>query len=212
MKKFDSTVKELKEDIAQLEKDFGKVSEDLDEAGKIKANEIVKKTENVINTSIDKVSAALETIQDEEQLNDLLDKIKAKAKEATDYALEKIEAIANGDDNEIDKLHDDIMAEFDKLKETDIYKTTTVLIKQSYDKVNEFLARPDVQDAITKAKKTTIKVAEKGVEGLKRVLDTDKKPAKKTTTKKVATKKTTTKKAPAKKAKATTKKTTKKAA
>lgn len=200
MKKFDSTVKELKADIAKLEKDFGKVTEDLDEATKLKASEIVKKTENVINNSINKVSAALETIQDEEQLNDLLDKIKAKAKEATDYALEKVQAIANGEDNEIEQLHDDIMAEFDKLKETDVYKTTTVLIKQGYDKVNEFLTRPEVQEAIKKAKKTTIKVAEKGVQGLKKVLDDDNKVAKKTT------KKTATKKAPAKKTKATTKK------
>lgn len=200
MKKFDSTVKELKADIAKLEKNFGKVTEDLDEATKLKASEIVKKTENVINNSINKVSAALETIQDEEQLNDLLDKIKAKAKEATDYALEKVQAIANGEDNEIEQLHDDIMAEFDKLKETDVYKTTTVLIKQGYDKVNEFLTRPEVQEAIKKAKKTTIKVAEKGVQGLKKVLDDDNKVAKKTT------KKTATKKAPAKKTKATTKK------
>ena len=200
MKKFDSTVKELKGDIAKLEKNFGKVTEDLDEATKLKASEIVKKTENVINNSINKVSAALETIQDEEQLNDLLDKIKAKAKEATDYALEKVQAIANGEDNEIEQLHDDIMAEFDKLKETDVYKTTTVLIKQGYDKVNEFLTRPEVQEAIKKAKKTTIKVAEKGVQGLKKVLDDDNKVAKKTT------KKTATKKAPAKKTKATTKK------
>lgn len=200
MKKFDSTVKELKADIAKLEKDFGKVTEDLDEATKLKASEIVKKTENVINNSINKVSAALETIQDEEQLNDLLDKIKAKAKEATDYALEKVQAIANGEDNEIEQLHDDIMAEFDKLKETDVYKTTTVLIKQGYDKVNEFLTRPEVQEAIKKAKKTTIKVAEKGVQGLKKVLDDDNKVAKKTT------KKTATKKAPAKKTKTTTKK------
>lgn len=202
MKKFDSTVKELKADIAELEKDFGKVTEDLDEATKLKASEIVKKTEKVINNSINKVSAALETIQDEEQLNDLLDKIKAKAKEATDYALEKVQAIANGEDNEIEQLHDDIMAEFDKLKETDVYKTTTVLIKQGYDKVNEFLTRPEVQEAIKKAKKTTIKVAEKGVQGLKKVLDDDNKVAKKTT------KKTATKKAPAKKTKATTKKKT----
>lgn len=207
MKKFDSTVKELEGDIAKLEKDFGKVTEDLDEATKLKASEIVKKTEKVINNSINKVSAALETIQDEEQLNDLLDKIKAKAKEATDYALERVQAIANGEDNEIEQLHDDIMAEFDKLKETDVYKTTTVLIKQGYDKVNEFLTRPEVQEAIKKAKKTTIKVAEKGVQGLKKVLDDDNKVAKKTT------KKAATKKAPAKKTKTTTKKkTTKKAA
>lgn len=208
MNKFDATVKELKDDIADLEKDFAKVSKDLDEASKLKAKELLKNTENTINKSIDKVSAVIDDIKDEEKLNDLLDKIKAKAKEATDYTLEKINNLKNGEDEiSIDQLHDDIMAEFDKLKDSEAYQVTKVLVKEGYDKINEFLAKPEVQDAISKAKKTTIKVAEKGVESLKKVLE-DKPKTKKTTSKKATTKKSATKKKSTKKA--STKKTSKK--
>ena len=222
MNKFDQTVKELKEDINNLEKDFAKVTEDLDEAGKLKAREIVDKTENTINTSIKKVSAVINDVADEEKLNELLDKVKAKAKEATDYALDKVVSIANNEDTiDIDALHDDIMNEFDKLKETDVYKKTTVLIKEGYAKINEFLEKPEVKKAINKAKLTTLKAAEMGVDTLKKVLESNG-TKKKTTTKKAATKaapakkkaatkkKATTKKAATKKT--TTKKTTKKAA
>lgn len=218
MNKFDQTVKELKEDINDLEKDFAKVTEDLDEAGKLKAREIVDKTENTINTSIKKVSAVINDVADEEKLNELLDKVKAKAKEATDYALDKVVSIANNEDTvDIDALHDDIMNEFDKLKETDVYKKTTVLIKEGYAKINEFLEKPEVKKAINKAKLTTLKAAEMGVDTLKKVLESNG-TKKKTTTKKAAPakkkaatkKKATTKKAATKKT--TTKKTTKKAA
>lgn len=204
MNKFDSTVKELKEDINELEKDFNKVAADLDEAGRIKAREIVEKTERTINLSIDKVNAVINDITDEEKLNELLDKMKAKAKEATDYAMDKVVAIANNEDTvDVDALHDDIMNEFDKLKETDVYKKTTVLVKEGYAKINEFLEKPEVKKAINKAKITTLKAAEMGVETLKKVLESDG-TKKKTTTKKVETKKTTAKKAPAKKKAATT--------
>lgn len=209
MNKFESTVKELKEDINELENDFNRVAKDLDEAGRIKAREVVEKTEKVINSSIEKVSAVIGDITDEEKLNELLDKIKAKAKEATDFAVEKVTAIANNEDIvDIDALHDDIMNEFDKLKETDIYKKTTVLVKDGYSKINEFLEKPEVKQAINKAKLTTLKAAEIGVDALKKVLDSSgskkKAPAK--------TKKIATKAAPAKKKAATKKKATKKTA
>lgn len=215
MNKYDSTVKELKEDINELENDFNKVTKDLDEAGKIKAREVVEKTEKTINSSIEKVGAVINDITDEEKLNELLDKIKAKAKEATDYAIEKVVAIANHEDIvDIDALHDDIMNEFDKLKETDIYKKTTVLVKEGYSKIYEFLEKPEVKQAINKAKLTTLKAAEIGVDALKKVLDSNetkkKAPTKKAETKKTSAKKAATKKKAAAPKKATTKKSTKK--
>lgn len=204
MNKFDATVKELKEDINELEKDFSKVAADLDEAGRIKAREIVEKTEKTINLSIEKVNSVINDISDEKKLNELLDKIKAKAKEATDYAMDKVVAIANNEDAvDIDALHDDIMNEFDKLKETDVYKKTTVLVKEGYAKINEFLEKPEVKKAINKAKITTLKAAELGVETLKKVLESEG-TKKKAAPKKVETIKTATKKAPAKKKAATT--------
>ena len=194
MNKYESTIKELKQDIKDLEKVFSKRTKGLDKETKKAARSFVDRTEKVIEAVIEKVGAVIKELKDDDQLEELLDKAKAKAKEAIDYTLDKIDTVINnGPETEIDRLYADVMAEFDSLKQSDIYKTTSVLIKEGYTKLNEFLDKPEVQDKIKKAKKTTISLAEKGVEGLKKVLDTDTPSKKKVTPKKVTTKKKTVK-------------------
>ena len=172
MSKFEEVVVELKDDIEELETKVAEKLDGLDDSKKNIAIDFKDKAVGAINVAIDKISGVIENITDQEKLDDLLDKVKAKSREAIDYTLEKIDALKNDDSQiDIDKIHDDIMAEFDKLKGNEVIRKTTVLIKEGYAKINEFLDRPEVQETINKAKHTTIKVAEKGVEGLKKVLD-----------------------------------------
>lgn len=210
MNKLEKIVKELKEDINELEAGLADRIEGLDDSKKQRATELVEKTKTIINTSIDKIAAVYEDIKDDQKIDEFLDKTKAKAKEAVDYTIDKIDALINQDPSSIDSLSNELMAGFESLKETDTFKKTQVLLKDGYAKLIEFLDRPDVQEAITKAKVSTVKYAEKGVDGLKQILNVDATPKKKTTkkvaTKKAPAKKTTTKKATAKK-KTTTKKT-----
>lgn len=217
MSKYELTIQELKDDIKELEKEFKKRTKGLDKETIEAARKFVDRTEKVIEAVIDKTGAVITELKDDEQLEELLDKLKAKAQEAIDYALDKIDTVINsGPETEIDRLYNDVMAEFDSLKDTEIYKSTSVLINKGYAKLNEFLDKPEVQDTIKKAKKTTITLAEKGVEGLKKVLENETitKPKKvtKKTTKKVTPKKATAKKAKAKTVKAKTKTTKKKTA
>ena len=204
MSKYDITIKELKDDINELEKEFKNRTKGLDKETIEAARTFVDRTEKVIEAVIDKTSAVIKELKDDEQLEELLDKLRARAQEAIDYALDKIDTVINsGPETEIDRLYNDIANEFDSLKDTEIYKTTSVLIKQGYDKINEFLDKPEVQDTISKAKKTTISLAEKGVAGLKKVLENETITKPKKTTKKKATKKVTPKKATATKKKTT---------
>lgn len=217
MSKYELTIQELKDDIKELEKEFKKRTKGLDKETIESARKFVDRTEKVIEAVIDKTGAVITELKDDEQLEELLDKLKAKAQEAIDYALDKIDTVINsGPETEIDRLYNDVMAEFDSLKDTEIYKSTSVLINKGYAKLNEFLDKPEVQDTIKKAKKTTITLAEKGVEGLKKVLENETitKPKKvtKKTTKKVTPKKATAKKAKAKTVKAKAKTTKKKTA
>lgn len=217
MNKYELTIQELKDDIKELEKEFKKRTKGLDKETIEAARKFVDRTEKVIEAVIDKTGAVITELKDDEQLEELLDKLKAKAQEAIDYALDKIDTVINsGPETEIDRLYNDVMAEFDSLKDTEIYKSTSVLINKGYAKLNEFLDKPEVQDTIKKAKKTTITLAEKGVEGLKKVLENETitKPKKvtKKTTKKVTPKKVTAKKAKAKTVKAKAKTTKKKTA
>lgn len=211
MKKLDSTVKELKGYVSDLDKYLNSKINKLDDDKKKKARELVKKTKKAINASIDKVADAIETIGDKDKLNELLDMIKAKSKEAVDYTIDKIEDLINNkSEPTIDDIQKDIMDEFNKIKDSETFKKTKVLVKEGYAKINEFLEKPEVQAKIKEAKKTTIRVAEKGVEGLKKVLDVD--DTKKKSSKKTTSKKTVKKTSPKKTTKKSTKKTTKKVA
>lgn len=199
MNKTENTVKELKANIEELKKEFSKKAKKLDKNKKQIAEEIVNKTVNAINVSIKKITTLVKTVKDDEKINEILDTVKAKSKEAIDYALDRIDDLINkAPKDNAEVIYDEIMAEFDKIKESDFFKSTKVLVKEGYDMINDFLEKPEVQDKIKKAKVTTIKYAEKGVEGLKKVLDVDntnkkKQPAKKATKKvtKTVTKKTT---------------------
>lgn len=212
MKKIDYTINELKGYVKELDKYLDTKIDAFDDETKKKAQDIVDKTVNVLNKAVDKVKKAIEDIKDDERLDDFLDKLTAKAKEAVDIAKTKIEDLSDSSASKsLDKLHADIMDDFDSLKESEIYKKTTVFIKDLGTKVNDFFGKPEVKDTIKKVKATTVTFAKKGVDELQKALNkdnkkTEKKPVKKTVKKAVTkkpTKKVTTKKP-------TTKKTTKK--
>lgn len=214
MNKLDKVVKDLEDDVKDLEAGLADRIDDLDDQKKQKATELVDKTKALIKVSIDKIAAVYEEIKEDQKIDEFLDKIKAKAKEAVDYTMDKIDALKNQDTTTIDCLSNELVNGFESLKESDIYKKTQVLLKEGAIKVNDFINRPDVQEAIKKAKITTVKYAEKGVDGLKQILkveDTKKPATKKAPAKKTATKKATTK-STKKTATTTKKKTTKKAA
>lgn len=208
MNKTDNTIKELKSNIEELKKEFTKKAKKLDKDKKVIAEEIVDKAINVINYSIKKITILVKTVKDDDKLCEILDTIKAKSKETVDFASAKLDDLINKTPKDnFEVIYGDIMDEFDKFKESDLFKSTKVFVKEGYDKLNEFLEKPEVQEKIKKAKAATIKYAEIGVEGLKKVLETDN-TNKKKTTKKVAKK--TTKKAAKKTTKPAAKKTTKK--
>lgn len=200
MKKIDDTIKEMQNYLKDLDKDFNAKVDKLSDEAKVKAEELLNKTKKAVNNSIKKVNEAVDGIKNDERLDDFLDEIKARSKEAVEYTKAKISSIdKDGDGKILDDLHDEIMDEFNKLKENEVYKKTSVFIKDVGTKINDYLQKPEVKAKIKKAKKTTVDLAEKGVKGLKKVLDTEEKPKKNTTTKKTTAKKTTTKKAASKK-------------
>lgn len=173
MTKFEDTVKEMESQVEELENDLAEKVEKLDEAGKEKAKALVEKTEEAIKSSIEKVRSIINDVQEDEKLDEFLDKVKAKSMEAVDFTKEKVSELTKKADkeNKLDKLGEDILAEFDKLKESDAFKKTADFLNDISAKVNDYFNKPEVKDVINKARTTTINIAEKGVEGLKKVLE-----------------------------------------
>lgn len=174
MSKIDETIQKMQESIDDLENTVKQKTDRLNEVAKERTAILVEKTESAISSSIEKIKAVAEDVKDEEKLNEFLDNVQAKSKEAIDYTKAKVEEFANNPPKQsVEKVYEDIVAEFDKVKESDIVKTVGQFIKGVGDNVTEYLNKPEVKEAINKAKKTTISIAEKGVDGLKKVLATE---------------------------------------
>lgn len=175
MSKFEDTVRELESQVQDLENDLAKKAEILDDEGKEKARILVSKTEEAIKSSVEKVRNIIADVKEDEKLDEFLEKVKAKSLEAVEFTKSKVEELTKSSEEKktLDNLFDDVLGEFDKIKDSDAYKKTTDLLNEISVKINEFLERPEVKSAIDKAKTTTVRVAEKGVEGLKKVLNTE---------------------------------------
>ena len=176
MQKFDDTVKEMESQVKELEDDLAEKVEKLDDEGKGKAKALVEKTEEAIRSSIEKVKGIINDVQEDEKLDEFLDKVKAKSMEAVDFTKGKIAELTRKPDEKgrtLEDLGNDIMAEFDKIKESDAFKKTADFLSDIGDKVTEFFEKPEVKAAINKAKTTTVSIAEKGVENLKKALKTE---------------------------------------
>ena len=175
MTKFEDTIKEMESQVNELGNDLAAKAEQLDESNKEKAQALVNKTEEAIKTSIDKIKNIITEVQEDEKVDEFLDKVKAKSMEAVEFTKDKIAELTKKveKNDTFEKLSSDIMSEFDKVKETDAYKKTADLLADLSNKINEILNKPEVKEAINKAKITTVNLAEKGVDGLKKVLKTD---------------------------------------
>ena len=175
MTKFEDTVKEMESQVQDLENDLAEKAEKLDEEGREKAKALVSRTEEAIRSSIEKVRNIINEVQEDDKLDEFLDKVKAKSMEAVDFTKTKVAELTKEKEEKktLEDLAGDIMAEFDKIKETDAFKKTADFLSDIGSKVNEFFDKPEVRSAINKAKTTTVNIAEKGVEGIKRALKTD---------------------------------------
>lgn len=179
MTKFEDTVKEMESQVQDLENDLAEKADKLDDEGKERAKALVNKTEEAIRSSIEKVRNIINDVQEDDKLDEFLDKVKAKSMEAVDFTKTKVAELTKEKEEKrtLEDLASDIMAEFDKIKETDAFKKTADFLSDIGSKVNEFFEKPEVKGAINKAKTTTVNIAEKGVEGLKRALKTEDVPA-----------------------------------
>ncbi len=176
MSKFDDTVKEMESQVKELEDDLAGEIDKLDEEGKQKAKALVERTEEAIRSSIEKVRTVITNVKEDEKLDEFLDKVKAKSMEAVDFTREKVQELtAKKEESEktLDDASNDIMGVFDNIKESETLKKTAEFLGDISKKINEFFERPEVKEAIDKAKIKTVNIAEKGVEGLKKVLNTE---------------------------------------
>lgn len=181
MTKFEDTMKEMQQNVEELGKYVAEKTKALNDSDvKAKAEDLVKKTQDAIGVSMKKVTEVIDKVTEDEKLDEFLDKIKAKSQEAVEFTKTKVDDLTKTNTvPTLEELAKEISANFDKLKESDVVKNAADFLTDLGGKINEFMDKPEVKEAINKAKTTTISVAEAGVEGLKTLLKADEIPAEK---------------------------------
>lgn len=171
MTKIQKLKKLLDAGIQDVEESLSEKYEKLDDESKAKIEDLIAKAKNAVNTAVEKTGAVITEVKDKEKVDEFIEGVEEKSQETFDFIKAKIEEFA---DKKNAKNTDDILAEifndFEKVKESDTYKKATDFVKGIGEQVNEYLNKPEVKQAINKAKKTTINIAEKGVDGLKKIL------------------------------------------
>ena len=177
MNKFNEIAEEMKKDVESIQTLAREKMEKLDGVGKEKVVELANKTITAVNNTLEKLKDVANKVDDDEKVNDLLDRANAKCKEAVEFTKTKINEILPEEKKEIkidlDNVLNDIRSSFDKIMKNENVQQATNFVKGIGDSVNEFLSKPEVKEKLDKAKDVTITVAEKGLDVLKSALSPD---------------------------------------
>lgn len=205
MSRIDETISKMQEFIEGIKDETLKHIENLDEEGKLQARTLADKTISTINSSIEKLNNMKETVNEDNDLEDFLNRLEGKCKDVADFTISKIEEIKPVVKVDVQELKNDLEKDFDdfkkdlvgiknaaaraigiekkddskptyaKLLENEYVKNSIKFAKYTKDKAVEFYNDPKTQKAINEAKLETIKLAEKGLEKLKELLENEKK-------------------------------------
>ena len=173
MKKYQSVIKDLNTKLEELKQFAEDKIKNLDENKKEQISELLDKTATAIDNAVEKIEELGKQKIDEEKFKEFLNKVANKANESIDFAKAKINEIILDDDKNLNDVFENISAEFDKVRESDLFKKASEVVNDIGNGINEFLEKPEVKETIKKVKITTINIAEKGLDGLKKVLNTD---------------------------------------
>ena len=173
MKKYQTIIKQLNAKLDELKEFAENKIEGLEENKAEQISELLDKTTTAVETTTDKIEELGKQKIDEEQFAEFLKKVQDKAVESIDFAKAKINEIVLDDEKDLNEIFNNIAAEFDKIKESDLFKKASEVVNDIGNGINEFLEKPEVKETIKKVKITTINIAEKGLDGLKKVLNTD---------------------------------------
>ena len=158
---------------------------------------LAQKTNDTIKKSIDKLDDLKKTVSDEATVNDFLTKLDAKCGEIVDYTSKKIDefkpkAESSLDDfiNNLDKetkdTRESLKSQAEKtykdveFKLNDSYnrflnnstvQSASKMVKKGIDSAVDFYNSDETQEFINTMKIKTIDLAEKGLDGLKTILD-----------------------------------------
>lgn len=123
-----------------------------------------------------KVVNTASKVEHDEEFASFLDQVVEKSEAAVEYTKTKIdETVAMvRHDEKLKEASKQIQDTFDEIKNNDEVKEMVSSIKEVtasiYSQIEDYMSKPETQETIAKAKISTVKIAEKGVVALKKLL------------------------------------------
>ena len=170
MSRFDETIKKMQDITSAIKEKADSKLEGLDEETTAKIKTVSDKTIDVINEAAFKLKAAIDKIDNEESLNEFLDRVEAKCESARKYAFDRIEEIIPDDDE-----HDfSKKSTMEKFLENDSVKSAAEFMVNLKDGLVDIYTSPKTQVLIGEAKLAILNAADKGLDVIKGALAKEK--------------------------------------
>ena len=175
-----ATIKEMEKKIEEINKLASeKIANATNDENAKKIAEIRDNTINVINEAIEKIHDTAVENEDSSSFSDLLNRVINRTSEATEYTIKKIKEVTKDKNIEktISETSKQINDAFDKLIDNpdvkNVFSKATNATKETVNKANEYLNKEEVKQNIDKTKDVIIDIAEAGLNGLKKILNTE---------------------------------------
>lgn len=178
MSRIDKSIEIMNDYITLIKEKASFQLENVDEKAKEQINVIVNKTLNTITNSINTLNSIKEQALENESLDDQLTVIENKCKEVTRETINKIEGIRLSKDTvpylkkELKDNYTIVKKEVNKkISNNDTLNNILDILNNAKDKAITIYKDPKTQKLINETKLTIIKLADKGLDKLKEVLD-----------------------------------------
>ncbi len=168
------TIQYLKEKITEIETYAAMRSNDMPSDTKYRIAEIANRCISVVKQVIKTVEEATSHIN-QDDISSFLSDVIAKCDSAVIYTRDKIDKVVSSpEDDDIEEVKYEIKDAINELKSDEEFKANLLVIKEFtssvFEEIEDYLARPENQKTLAKAKVATVKIAEKGISLLKHLL------------------------------------------
>ncbi len=170
------TINYLDEKIDEIGAYADMRSNDMPEDVVNKVTKLKDRSVTVLNDVKNKVIDTASKVSHDEEFALFLDQVVEKSEAAVEYTKTKIdETVAMvRHDEKLKEASRQIQDTFDEIKNNDEVKEMVSSIKEVtasiYSQIEDYMSKPETQETIAKAKVSTVKIAEKGVTALKKLL------------------------------------------
>lgn len=170
------TIELLDEKILEIKTYANMRANDMPEDIVTKIEAISDRSIRVLEDVKAKVEDTASKVAHDDDFYGFLDQVYAKSEEACAYTKTKIDQAVDSlkHDEKLKEASKQIQDTFAEIRNNDEVKEMVSSIKEVsasiYSQIEDYMAKPETKEMLAKAKVSTVKIAEKGVDALKKLL------------------------------------------